>query len=431
MDALMHARRRRTPVRWFDAFVAHPFFQIACGIGAGILVGYNYVLLRSAHVVHWNDFGKFYYAALNWKSGASLYAPTIATKVFVESIGMQFLDLNPPHFHLLLLPITTVSFETSARIWLVANAVAAIAAIVLVMRELKLRIALVHWLPLTCLSLASAATGANSLTAQCGGILMLPMALAWRSARRDEWGRCGAWLGVLVSIKPFLGLFLPTLALLRQWRALWMLCVSALGCAVLGALVFGWWSYVEWFRALQDVSWVWATMNGSIWALVEKSFGWSPYLTPVVLRPALVTPLSIAASAIVAIVSTRVVSRSIDHAFSVTVLASLLISPLGWTYYLWLAVPGCFALWRVRLSPITWMGLLLLCVPLFGLAFGQPSALATVTVASAYTWGILALWIGTVIDQQRPVHHASSMVTTSPSTVPDRSNEPAAISTTA
>ena len=427
----MHARRRRTPVRWLDAFVAHPFFQIACGIGAGILVGYNYVLLRSAQAVHWNDFGKFYYAVLSWKSGASLYAPTVATKVFVESVGMQFLDLNPPHFHLLLVPIATVSLETSARIWLVANALAAVAAIVIVVRELNLRISIEHWLPLTCLGLASAATGANSLTAQCGGILMLPMALAWRAARRDEWGRCGVWLGVLVSIKPFLGLFLPTLALLREWRALRMLCVSALGCAVLGALVFGWWSYLEWFRALEEVAWVWAVMNGSIRALVEKSFGWSPYLTPIVLRPSLVTPLSIALSAIVAIASARVVRRSIDHAFSVTVLASLLISPLGWTYYLWLAMPGCFALWKARISPITWTGLLLLCVPLFGLAFGQPRAIATVTVASAYTWGILALWIGSVIDQQQSVRQTSAMVKTSPSTVPDRSNAPAAISTTA
>ena len=87
MDALMHARRRRTPVSWFDAFVAHPFFQIACGIGAGILVGYNYVLLRSAHVVHWNDFGKFYYATLSWTSGASLYAPTVATRCLWSRSG--------------------------------------------------------------------------------------------------------------------------------------------------------------------------------------------------------------------------------------------------------------------------------------------------------------------------------------------------------
>ena len=422
---------RRTAVPWPEAAVAHPLVQIAFGIGTVWLLAYNYVLLRSAQAVHWNDFGKFYYATQNWESGSSLYAPTIATGMWMGSFWLQFLDMNPPHFHLLLVPLAKLSLQTSALIWLVVNLATAIASIAIVLRELQLRVARVHWLPFACLCLASVATGGNLLTGQCTGLLMLPMALAWRAARCDRWDGCGAWLGVLVSVKPFLGLFMPTLLLLGRWRALRSLCVSGAGCALLGVLVFGWRSYVEWFDALRDVSWVWAGMNGSIRAGAAKTLAWSPFLTPVALRPAWVTPLWIVCCAAVALVSARAVRRSIEHAFSITILASLLISPLGWTYYLWLAMPGCFALWRERMSPITWVGLLLLCVPLSGLAFGQPYALATVVVGSSYSWGTLALWLGVVTDPTWTGSYGRSMVRQSPVPVAATSNEPAAISTTA
>ena len=97
--------------------------------------------------------------------------------MLVGSSWRQLLDLNPPHFHLLVLPLAKLSLETSARVWLIANALAALASTILIVRELQLRIARPCWLPLTCLGLASVATGANCLSAQCTGLLMLPMTL--------------------------------------------------------------------------------------------------------------------------------------------------------------------------------------------------------------------------------------------------------------
>ena len=428
---MVKVKPRRTAVPWPEAVVAHPFVQIAFGIGAVWLLAYNYVLLLNARAVHWNDFGKFYYAIANWESGRSLYAPTVATAMWMVSSWRELLNLNPPHFHLLLLPLANLSLEASARIWLVANALAAAASIALLVRELRLRIAPPYWLPLGCLCLASVATGANVISAQCTGLLMLPMTLAWRAARRDAWGASGVWLGVLISVKPFLGLFLPTLMLLRQWRALMASCLAGAACVALGVMVFGGRSYIEWAQALGDVSWVWASMNGSMRGMVAKSFDWSPYLTPFAERPGLVTPLWLAACVAVAVGSARAVVRSLEHAFGVTVLASLLISPLGWTYYLWLAMPGCFGLWQRRVSPITWVGLLLLCVPMFGVSFGQPHPLATLTVGSSYNWGTLALWLGAVTAPAPTWSYGRSTVRRSPGPVAATSNEPAAISTTA
>ncbi|MEQ1911673.1 MAG: glycosyltransferase family 87 protein [Vicinamibacterales bacterium] len=426
----MTPTRRPTTHDW-GTVLGHPFTQIAFGVGAVWLLAYNYVLLLNARAVHWNDFGKFYYATANWESGKSLYAPTVATAMWMVSSWRELLNLNPPHFHLLLLPLANVSLEASARIWLVANALAATASIALVVRELKLRVAPTYWLPLGCLCLASVATGANSISAQCTGLLMLPMTLSWLAARRGAWGVSGAWLGVLISVKPFLGLFLPTLVLLRQWRALMTACLAGAACVAVGVVVFGVHSYIEWARALRDVSWVWASMNGSMMAIAAKSFAWSPYMTPFAERPGLVTPLWLAACGVIAAGSSRAAVRSLDHAFGVTVLASLLISPLGWTYYLWLAMPGCFGLWQRRMSAVTWVGLLLLCVPMFGVSFGQPHPLATLTVGSSYNWGTLALWLGAVTSLEPTGDYGRAISRKSPFAVAATSNEPAGISTTA
>lgn len=417
--------------RGWETVLAHPFTQIAFGIGIVWLLAYNYVLLLNARAVHWNDFGKFYYAIGNWESGRSLYAPSVATAMWIASSWRHLLNLNPPHFHLLLLPLGTMSLEASARIWLVANGLTALAAIALVVRELRLTVAPTYWLPFGCIGLASVATGANAISAQCGGLLMLPMALAWRAARHDAWGTSGFWLGVLISVKPFLGLFLFTLPLLRLWKALMTACLAGAACVALGGLVFGLHSYIEWAQALRDVSWVWSSMNASLMAIAVRLFDSSPYVTPFAVRPALVTPLWLAACIAVAAGSRRAAVRSIDHAFAVTVLASLLISPLGWTYYLWLAMPGCFALWQRRMSSLTWIGLLLLCVPMFGVNFGQPHPVATLTIGSSYSWGTLALWLGAVTNVEPSGVYGRTTSRNSPTTVAVRANDPAGISTTA
>ena len=71
----------------FVTVLRHPLTQIAAAWIAVVLAGYNIALLRAAAYLHWNDFGKFYYAIVNWRSGVSLYAPTVATHLTNGSGG--------------------------------------------------------------------------------------------------------------------------------------------------------------------------------------------------------------------------------------------------------------------------------------------------------------------------------------------------------
>ena len=101
-----------------------------------------------------------------------------------------------------------------------------------------------------------------------------------------------------------------------------------------------------------------------------------------------------------------------DSDWAALLLAALLMSPLGWNYYLWIALWPVAAVlareapWRRREARD------LLLVPGLGgwlwwarmTEWGQPHALATLTAASLYFWALLALWLWTLgaVRQQQP-----------------------------
>jgi hypothetical protein len=95
-------------------------------------------------------------------------------------------------------------------------------------------------------------------------------------------------------------------------------------------------------------------------------------------------------------------SAATDRAFAVLLIAAQLISPVGWVYYLWLAVVPVTAVAlgqdRVRF-PRSAIGRSLLVVPLAGFFlpitapyYFEPSVLATVTLGSVYFWATITLW---------------------------------------
>jgi hypothetical protein len=103
-------------------------------------------------------------------------------------------------------------------------------------------------------------------------------------------------------------------------------------------------------------------------------------------------------------------STRVDGDWAALLLAALLISPLGWNYYLWMALWPAAALiaaerpWRhpraadvclvAGLAGWLWWGRMTL--------WGQPAPLATVTFGSMYFWALLSLWAWTLSVVRRP-----------------------------
>jgi hypothetical protein len=294
--------------------------------------------------------------------------------------------------HLVVWPFAALPLETALAVWTAVNAAAAFTAGVLVIRELHLKVAPHHILPALVGILAAAATGTILATGQLTGLLLVPLVLAWRSARHGHWTSAGAWLGVLISVKPFLALFVPYLLLERQWKGTIALIATVVGTFVIGLCVFGWQAHVDWFGALRQVSWAWTRMNGSLQGLLARTLAPSPEFTPFADAPCsrgFVVPRRSRGS-----LSFVVAKRSVDHAFASLILGALLISPLGWVYYLWLVLPPALALWHLRAPVTVWLGLAALATPYISIAAGQPSPWMTLTIGALYTWATLLLWIG-------------------------------------
>lgn len=103
----------------------------------------------------------------------------------------------------------------------------------------------------------------------------------------------------------------------------------------------------------------------------------------------------------------------IDRGFALLLLAALLLSPLGWIYYLWIVVGPLVVLihyWyneesetkrstlmRIRNS-ILFISCFGVFLPLPVVVLHQPSLAATVTYGSSYFWTFLFLWLALIAD---------------------------------
>src|SRR5688572_20635915 len=68
--------------------------------------------------MHMNDFGKFYYSTRLFLEGQDMYGVSPATGIEVaENEVRQFWNMNPPHFHLLLLPLARLPPIPAFAVW--------------------------------------------------------------------------------------------------------------------------------------------------------------------------------------------------------------------------------------------------------------------------------------------------------------------------
>jgi hypothetical protein len=400
-DARM--RRHGGAVRYFVTLAAVAVLLFWIGYQA-LLVRYMFTALDM------NDFGKFYYSARLFLDGADMYGPNPATSIPVApDESRHFWNMNPPHLHLLMLPLALLRPAWALAAWWLLSLAALVTSLRVVARELGLRWTsrglfwTAFWLTIF------SPTSITLFTGQLGLLLMLPVTLAWRAARRDRWTTAALLIGAAASVKPFLLIFLPWLAL-RGDRTAPAMVSAALACFAAGLAVFGLDAHRAWLGALASMNWTWVPLNGSIAGLAGRTMARSPRFTPLVEAPALAWTLSVAAAAAIALTSLLAVARdrspqAVDRAFAVLLLTALVVSPLGWIYYLFLAAGPLFALWRTlaaRESP--WRDrLILLAVP--GLVW--PVAMTSLwrltpwgplTFGSVYAWTMLALLGAVLLD---------------------------------
>lgn len=368
---------------------------------------------------HLNDFRVFYYSTEAWLNGLDMYGPTPATTVPVgEGRFHELWNMNPPHFHLLLLPFARVPLQTAKVAWVVVNVALLCVSLAAIARALGVRWTLAGTLWTLFAALVFSATCALVATGQLTWIIMLPVTLAWAAARRGGWDRAAVLLGIAASIKPFLGIFLVYFVLRRMWRTAVLMLGAGVVCGLVGLAVFGWDAQWRWIETLRSVDWPWAPMNASFAGYLTRVLSDNPFVLPLVHAPHLIRPIVLVSCAAAVIVTFRTLLRdgsealAVDRAFAALLLLALLVSPLGWIYYLWLPAGPLVALFWFHARPIgigARAGLIAaapgLVWPLYPFLLFRQTPGAALTVAGIYFWTVLGLWLA-VIAMGRRVHAA-------------------------
>jgi hypothetical protein len=312
-------------------------------------------------------------------------------------------DLNHPALHLFWWPFRQLAPSTAVSVWALVS-IGCYAWCAFLISRVSRFTAIEILIGTLALTGAAIALGLGQVTA----LLTLLLTLAWLDARSGR-ARAGVWLGVLCALKPFYGLFVVYHLSRKDWRTVAAAGASWLVLLVAGLLVGGPDAYQLWLDRLGSVTWHAHVFNGSVWSIGARLFEpstvrWAAKWTPVLVSPVLSASVTVAASGavLVALWRSRGVER--DQAYALVGLASLLLSPLGWIYYL-PALMGPLAM-CVRSS--WWPVVALAVVPYPVLVNQEYGALGTVLVGQWAVWVIGGLFV-LCLTQTGPLRRRSAV----------------------
>lgn len=303
----------------------------------------TYELLSCWYRLPTRDLGAFYDSGHQWLAQRTLYVPAHGT-----------VNLNPPHVSVLLFaPLARLPLSSAAAAWLALQGLAFIVGLVLLARDLRLSASGVRWL--VAWVLLSRASQHQWSHGQIGGLLFLLAVLAWRAHRHQQ---SPAWaVALLASIKPWALCWLPCLSWRDRGR---VLALGSLG--LVAGLLLGFAPWLAWIDTLRQMPLTPVYANLSLRATLARLSGQALVTDPLA---AWVPPVSVLASGLlVALVARRHRALTADQQWIAWGVVGVLVSPIGWDYYLLTIYPALWAYgeavawpWSLRLV------LLGLCAP--------------------------------------------------------------------
>jgi glycosyl transferase family 87 len=335
-----------------------------------------------------NDFTVFLESARWLRQGVDIYQqPTRPGPGY---------NLNPPPVVLLFVPFSYLPDRFALYLWTALAAAAYVLAAYWIARIAA---------PKRMVSIAGAIFLSQPaimslLLGQIGALLTLLVTAAWAADREERPRLAGLLLGIAIGAKPFLALC-AAYVLWRRSRAFAAGMAAGIGGMVmLGLLSSGVEGLRSWLAAIGQISWTAHVANASLLGLLTRTLSATPdvlHTTPVVTQPHLVQPLWWLAVALVGFVTaaTLLRARSRDLAWAILLIASLLISPLGWVYYATIFVGPLLAVARGASRAVQVMlaaGCACLNVPPTTMpALGM---FGNLLFGSIYAWGFLLLFAG-------------------------------------
>ena len=263
-------------------------------------------------------------------------------------------NLNPPFFILLTVPLAWLGFQGAWLLWFGLSLACLAGSVALIHREQLIPGGMAMFGAVSLAFLLYVPTLASFFLGQVTFQVMLAVVLGWRALRHGRDWAAGAWLGLAVSVKPFVGLLVVGLFLLGNKRALMAMLLAGLACGALGWLAGGWEAYRDYLAALRTISWQAASWNASFAGFFSRPLGGSqniPWIDAPAWAQGLTNLSSLAVLAAYALAIRRTLPLApalrADWLLALSLPAMLLISPLGWLYYFPFLLLPALVLWRV------------------------------------------------------------------------------------
>lgn len=301
-----------------------------------LLIGYGYTVYFFSHDFMSTDFSTFHYAVTLYLHHHSIYQ-TISIPLTTTTQMILPPNLNPPFFNVLMLPLGLVSFFLAANIW---------GLLLIIFVIISIRMLYKYYLTAE-ISFIAMITAMfcyfpfyySIVIAQVTGILLLLFATFWITQRKYKDIIAGILLGILCSLKIFFGLYLVYYAFRRRWQLLGFSLISMFCCSTIAMLIYGVKIFNDYHQQLSTITWIISSTNASLLAYFGRWFGIHESNLSIMQYPAITYGIYyIAIIAIVFYIFHHAKKQEIstdkeDLLFALIVTSSLLISPLGWTYY--------------------------------------------------------------------------------------------------
>ncbi len=298
------------------------------------------------------DFAMFYESAKALLAHQDIYGSTpwqhyqlpaeiVKTKIYIPIafVGIYHsANLNPPLLSLLVAPFALLSYGQALWLWNLLSLACAIITIVIVINTLypqKDNLLLILATMAACFSVLPFYS--NIGLGELGLFITLFLVLGWRLARQDKQISAGMVLGFALSLKLFVGMFLIYFLVQKRWRLLTSMVICFIGSALVAFMVVGSRGYLEYYGVLHTITWFATNRNASFYGYLVRLFNGlvnSPTSQSVWLMSLIYILGSLVITALVIwAAKCRQSLLEYDLGFSITIIAMLLISPLGWVYY--------------------------------------------------------------------------------------------------
>jgi hypothetical protein len=386
------------------------------------------------HVLFLPDFFQEWASARNRFEGLPVYTPQ---EITVERyLGIRrnpgdayFIELNahPPTAVLLGVPFAALDFADAFALWNLFSLACLVASGWLIVEKLPLATEPWMLLPAGALLLLCHPFWHQMVHGQLNLLLLLLLTSVWLADREGHPSWAGALLGVATAIKLYPGFLFLYFLLKRDWPALRAGVIALVAITGLTALVLGPEAYRSYFvdilprTSLRRADWHNLSLSGVWCNLLYAPLNLPPVrIVPLVESPLLAMLGMIATMLIIAAILAMVLPRlltakDLDLAFSLCMIAMLLVSPITWDHYLLvLALPLAViwqrlqGRWPARIVLLLLLAVLCLdpgwvmlhglrCLEWLGLSAGGPwwisPPLATLTALSIPCYALLGLFV--------------------------------------